>query len=443
MKIKLYKHQQDAVDRVAGHDRVYLAHGMGSGKTIEALFLAQKWADKAVLIICQASLVAYWARESQKWYDGADVYNLRKNKEFDAYVDAVKYGHDNVVIGIINYDLIWRSSRKKLADCLLSGTIICDEASMIQHTSSKRSKYCIGMMSRDSYHICLLSGTPCNGKYENLYYAIKILRVKGRTGEQMFKREFLDTYAITEKVRTFYGGYVDIVVGYKNINGPGGLKDVLRKNGADFLRTEDVVSLPATTDIDIPVNCTREYRRFLKDRYVIVNEEEYIGDTPLTTLLRARMLCSPATNREKAQAITDILSGTDERVIIFYNFVEECRALRAAAEKAGKENIYEVNGQKREDDKFHEHDDAVLLIQYASGSYGLNLQDCHSVIYSTPPMSVEHYDQSRARIHRIGQTAACQYYHITCMCSVEGKIYDTLAVRQDYNAKLFEKEFMH
>ena len=71
---------------------------------------------------------------------------------------------------------------------------------------------------------------------------------------------------------------------------------------------------------------------------------------------------------------------------------------------------------------------------------GLNLQKANRMIYYTPPLSSELYEQSRKRIHRINQTKTCFYYQLTCKGSVEEKIYNTLAMRRDYTEALFEEE---
>ena len=52
------------------------------------------------------------------------------------------------------------------------------------------------------------------------------------------------------------------------------------------------------------------------------------------------------------------------------------------------------------------------------------------------------FEQSKKRIHRIGQKNKCTYYIFMCENSVEQKIYSTLQERKDYTDKLFEKDFM-
>ena len=70
---------------------------------------------------------------------------------------------------------------------------------------------------------------------------------------------------------------------------------------------------------------------------------------------------------------------------------------------------------------------------------GLNLQKANKIIYFTPPLGSEIFEQSKKRIHRVGQEKPCFYYYLTCKGSIEEKIYKTLAMRRDYTDKLFEE----
>ena len=90
---------------------------------------------------------------------------------------------------------------------------------------------------------------------------------------------------------------------------------------------------------------------------------------------------------------------------------------------------------------FENCENSVTLVQYQSGSMGINLQKANKIVYFSPPLSSELFEQSKKRTHRIGQEKPCFYYYLVCKNSIEEHIYDTLKLRRDYTEKLFEKEF--
>ena len=62
------------------------------------------------------------------------------------------------------------------------------------------------------------------------------------------------------------------------------------------------------------------------------------------------------------------------------------------------------------------------------------------MIYFSLPLSSEDFEQSKKRIHRIGQEKTCFYYLMICADSVEEKILKRLKERKDYTDALFEED---
>ena len=98
-----------------------------------------------------------------------------------------------------------------------------------------------------------------------------------------------------------------------------------------------------------------------------------------------------------------------------------------------------INGKTKDLTAYEEHSNSITFVQYQAGAMGLNLQKANKIIYFTPPLSSELFEQSKKRIHRIGQEQPCFYYQLTC--GIESRIYDTLAMRRDYTDELFAKEY--
>jgi SNF2 family DNA or RNA helicase len=329
------------------------------------------------------------------------------------------------LIGVINYDLIFR--RPELLK-IHYDTIMLDESSMIQNDTAKRTK---AILKLQTDNVILLSGTPTGGKYENLYSQLKLL------GWNISKTQYWSEFIETHKIDM--GGFkIPVVTGYKNV---GRLKRKMRSYGCNFLKTDEVFDLPAQTFTDIKVNTTKEYRIFRKNKIVEMpfggfgDKQAFVGDTTLTQMLYERQLCG-AYNNDKLKAFADLLDSTNDRLIVFYNFNDEYCRLKDILE-ARQRPFSVVNGKTKDLEAYESRADSVTLIQYQAGAMGLNLQKANKIVYFTPPLSSELYEQSKKRIHRIGQDRPCFYYRMICKNSIEGKIYDVLATRQDYTEKLF------
>ena len=368
------------------------------------------------LVICQKSKIDDWMNHFREHYD-CILFDLTNKYEYPLFFT----GYSNIpMIGVINYDLIFR--RPELLKMKFD-TIMLDESSIIQNRTSKRSK---AILKIDSKNVILLSGTPTGGKYERLWSQIKLL------GWDISEKLFMNQYVIYH-YEDNEGFPLLIIDGYKNVDR---LKRKLREYGAHFLKTEEVFDLPDQIHNDVYVKTSKEYWKFKKDRIINIDGIDFVGDTTLTKMLYERQLCG-LVSKEKLEAFRDIVESTDDRLIVFYNFTSEVQQLVKICE--GR-NISYVNGSIKDLYSYNTFDDSITFIQYQAGAMGLNLQKANKIIYFTPPLSSELFEQSKKRIHRIGQDQPCFYYYLICKGSIEERIYKTLSLRRDYTDKLFEEE---
>jgi SNF2 family DNA or RNA helicase len=335
------------------------------------------------------------------------------------------------LIGIINYDLAWR--RKELMQ-LYDFTLLLDESSMIQNEKAKRTKF---IMKLHAKNVILLSGTPTGGKYERLWSQMRLL------GWNITKELYWNQFVKTKQLDLVSGRSIPIVVGYKNVDR---LKRKMAEHGCQFLKTSEVFDdMPKQNFQKISVPTTSDYRKFKKtgivtidDPYDVENGYTLVGDTSLTKMLYERQLCG-IYSQEKLKAFTDLLDSTEDRLIVFYNFTEELNRLMAEAMSQGRP-VSVVNGFRKTLDEYENKSNSVTFVQYQAGAMGLNLQKANKIIYYTLPLSSELFEQSKKRIHRIGQERPCFYYLLICKGSIEESILRTLKQRKDYTNRLFEKE---
>lgn len=446
--ITLMNHQKEVLAATDTKNKVAYYLDMGLGKTYVGSEKAAAL-NKNILVICQKSKVQDWVEHFRNNYTNLHIYDLTlkhhaftdhagktiKVDSIDTFLNQPPY-NGRIKVGVINYELAWR--RKELGK-LTDFTLMLDESSLIQNEVSKRAKFILNKLNPSN--VILLSGTPVNGKYEQLWSQCHLLGWE--ISKKLFYRQYL-VYSLDND------GY-PVIVGYKNVER---LKNKLREYGAVFMKTEEVLDLPRQTFIPIRVPETDSYKFFKKHSIVTTTLEghvfkddsdyygvditprvELVGDTTLTKLLYSRMLCSTY-NKEKLEAFSDLLDSTNDRLVVFYNFNDELRKLEDICIAADRP-VSIVNGQEKDLSCYEEYDNAVVLVQYQAGAYGLNLQKANKVIYFSPPLSSEQFEQSKKRIHRIGQNQPCFYYKL--ITGIEHHIYQVLDMRKDYTDDLFKE----
>lgn len=408
--VNLYPHQNDVLDQTKDKNRVAYYLDMGLGKTFVASEKMKLLNEDINLLVCQKSMISTWEKHFKTFYPEYNIIIYNKPTEIP-----------NKSIVIINYDLIWRRAELQ---ALKDFTLILDESSCIKNTTANRTKFILKMKPKN---VILLSGTPVGGKYEELYSQCKLL------GWNITKKAFWNTYV--EFTNIDIGGFpMKKVTGYKNIDR---LKQKLRDHGAIFMKTEEVINLPDQTFINVSVSNISEYKKFNKNRLVTIENKELVGDTSLTRMLYLRQLASQY-NKNKLAALKDLLESTNDRVIVFYNFKDEYEKIKNLCIRLERP-ISSVNGDLRDLKAYESDDNSVTLVQYQAGAMGLNMQLSNKIIYFSLPLSSELFEQSKKRIHRLGQSKSCFYYYLLTKNSIEEDILEVLNTRRDFTDKLFEE----
>ena len=370
------------------------------------------------LVVCQKSKVKDWVEHFKKYYQQYITYDLTDKKQLEEYLS---HKWHRWIVGIINYDLLIR--RPELQQ-LHNFTLLLDESSEVKNETSKRAKYILKMKPSN---VILLTGTPINGKFEELWSQLRLLGWGIR--KELFHNQYMDY-----KIDRTQGFPRKVFTGYKN-------KDRLLKKlhdyGGVFRKTEEVYTLPQQIDIPLKIAKTSQYERFCKTKYILLGDTEIVGDTVLNERLNKRLLCG-VYNKEKLQAFKDLVNSTNDRLIVFYNFNAELDEL---VKLVGDKPISYINGSKKDLTAYEDCENSITFVQYQSGSMGLNLQKANRMIYFTPPDGNSiYFEQSKKRIHRLGQDKSCFYYYLIDENSVEEEIYETLGIRREISDELFKKE---
>lgn len=441
--MQLFEHQKQALEQTKDLNRVAYYLDMGLGKTFVGSEKMMNLESNVNLLICQKSKIDDWIEHFKEHYE-VIVLNLTNKRSLDCFLEwSSKWiEFEKPLIGVINYELVWR--RKQLLQ-LQDFTMMLDESSLIQNQKAKQSKFILNL---NPSNVILLSGTPTAGKYENLWSQIHLLG--WNISEDVYNRQYVNW------VKKDFGGFIHKIVDkenpYKNVDR---LKSKLREHGAVFMKTEECFDLPEQTFIRQVVPTSKEYWKFMKDCIITVDtlnlhefeddsdfygqdvtpRVELVGDTTLTKRLYCRQLCGQY-SKYKLEAFKELVESTQDRLIVFYNFNAELDALKRVAKSLNRP-VSEVNGHCKDLTAYEQEDDSITFIQYQAGAMGLNLQKANKIIYFTLTDKSELFEQSKKRIHRIGQESPCFYYILMCKGSVEEVILKTLEMRKDFTDELF------
>lgn len=421
--VELYDFQLDALRASYKKNRVAFFFDMGLGKTFIGAEKLKELGSAVNLIVCQKSKIEDW---KSHFNERRDYYGI-KALELTEFEKEERKKKEKIAI-VVNYDLVFR--RPSLLSLNKSSfTLLLDESSLIQSLKAKRTKFILQKLKPEN--VILLSGTPCGGKFENLYSQLKLLGYN-RTYDYFFER-----YVKYKLFKIPNAKSIKLPLSYKNVDE---LKKTMAECGCFFKKTSEVMDLPSQNFIEKKINPPKEYADFLRDSIYEIEREgkkiKLVGDTVLTRILRLRELCG-IYSQEKREALKDLINSTGERIIIFYNFNKELELIEDLAREEGRPLSY-VNGKIKDLRAYEEEEGSLTLVQYQAGSLGLNLQKANKVIYFSPPLSSELFEQSKKRVHRIGQSLPCFYYLLKC--GIENKIYETLKRREDYTAELFKDD---
>ena len=445
VKAKLFAHQQDAydfaLDAFEKGKAVALLADMGTGKSMMTIAItgtleAEKDVKK-MLVVCPKSIVGVWEDEFRKFADYRYALTVldgtmeKKRSAFNYMQGAA------LQIIVVNYESCWRleSEITKWKPDL----IVCDESSKIKTPSASQSK-ALHRLGRQSKYNIILTGTPITGSPLDIFSQYKFL------DDSIFGTSFYlfrNRYAIL-------GGYQNrMIVGYRHLD-----ELVEKVHSIAFrIKIEDAVDLPPFIDetraITLEPKAQSLYRMLEQDCYAELANGEVTARNVLTQLLRLAQ-CTGGFIRDdikseaqqvsgaKLDALEDIIDtclDEEKKVVVFARFVPEIEAIAAMLKKkkVGYAQIYGATTDRADQvKKFQEDAEVKVFIgQLQTTGMGLTLTAANVAVFYSLDFSYANYEQSRARIHRIGQKQKCLYIHLVGKGTVDEKILNALKHKGD------------
>ena len=445
VKAKLFKHQQDAydfaLDAFEKGKAVALLADMGTGKSMMTIAITGTLeVDKGVkkmLVVCPKSIVGVWEDEFRKFADYRYALTVldgtmdKKRSSFNYMQGAA------LQIIVVNYESCWRLEAEITK--WKPDLIVCDESSKIKTPSASQSK-ALHRLGRQSKYNIILTGTPITGSPLDIFSQYKFL------DDSIFGTSFYlfrNRYAIL-------GGYQNrMIVGYRHLD-----ELVEKVHSIAFrIKIEDAVDLPPFIDetraITLEPKAQSLYRMLEQDCYAELANGEVTARNVLTQLLRLAQ-CTGGFIRDdikgeaqqvsgaKLDALEDIIDtclDEEKKVVVFARFVPEIEAIAAMLKKKkiGYAQIYGATTDRADQvKKFQEDPEIKVFIgQLQTTGMGLTLTAANVAVFYSLDFSYANYEQSRARIHRIGQKQKCLYIHLVGKGTVDEKILNALKHKGD------------
>ena len=394
-----------------------LADEMGLGKTIQALCLitSNKENDFPNLVICPASVVPVWVRESKDRFPKLKVEILHKENLFS--------DHDGSCLWIASYTQI-RRHRHLLNEQEFKYAVL-DEAQLIKNPKAKVTQACLSIRSR---HRLALSGTPIENSALDLWTIFRFLMPGLLGGRKEFEKEM--------------------------IGDPSKSGMLLRKQVFPFvlrrLKSEVATELPPKleTELTCPLNEEQKkvYRKLTEG--AISTHHEHLKSafhsepTHIFSLLtRLRQVCCDLgllPGREHSTfcgAKGDILieklldlSSSGAKVIVFSQFTSFLEILRKRIRLALPElRILELSGSTRNRsvpvDNFENNSGPiVLLASLKAAGLGVTLKSADYVFLMDPWWNPAVEEQAIDRAHRLGRVNPTFIYRLVAKGTIEERV---------------------
>lgn len=392
---------------------------------------------KKALIVAPLSIVNVWQEELEKF--AAFPYNAvilegTMHKKQDALAHMTG---EALQIVIVNYESAWRMETGLIK--FDADIIIADEGHKIKTHSTRQSKSLHKLGAKAKYRM-LLTGTVITNKAIDIFSQYKFIN-PGIFGESFY---------------VFRSRYFDMV-GYGN-HTPF-LKKSMEQDLMDRLHSiafritkAECLDLPETTDIvrhiKLEASAEKIYRSLVNDSYAELSKGEVTVTNVLTRLLRLSQLTGGFIGDDgsilnnvstaKLEALSDVIDeaiNQDKKIVVIARFVAEIKAIEKLLQKKKLEYSLIMGGVKDREiqvSQFQNNPDVKVFIgQIATAGLGITLTAASTMVFYSMDYSMSNFEQTKARIHRVGQKENCTYIYLVAKGTVDEKVLKALRSKAD------------
>ena len=415
---------------------------MGTGKSLTAIAitgtLSQVGRIQRVLIVAPLSILGVWEEEFQKFADFPYALAVLSGSSAKK-LDTLRHMNGTALqVVVVNYESAWRL--EKALTAWHPDLIIADEGHKIKTHNIAASKAMHRMGAKASYRL-LLTGTVITNKAIDVFSQYKFLNpaIYGNSF-YAFRNRYFDMVG--------YGNHTPVLK--KSMEGE--LTEKLHSISYRATKAE-CLDLPETTDvirqIELEPAALRIYRGLVKESYAELAGGEVTATNILTRLLRLSQLTGGFLGNDetatveqvsaaKLSALEDILDGAmaeGKKLVIIARFIPEIRAICKLLEKRGLGYSCITGEVKNRDEqvaRFQKEPEVMAFVgQIATAGLGITLTAASTMVFYSLDYSMSNFEQTKARIHRVGQRMPCTYLYLVARGTVDEKVLAALESKAD------------
>lgn len=402
---KLYKHQEEAVERLQNGNILCGDVGTGKSRTALAYFLTK---------VCGASLDPDTRGDIPSPMDVVVITTARKRDSLEWEGDAAAFGLStdrSCSFGGLKLTVdSWNNIGKyvDVRDCFF----VFDEQRVVG--SGAWVKAFLKIVKNNRW--ILLSATPGDTWLDYIPVFIANGFYKNRT-------EFKAEHVIYKPHRNF--DVVDRYIGTKKL-----------KRHLDSILVDMAMLRHTIRHREIvPVEYSKEdYKKVYQNRWNIFTDQPIMNASQWVYCLR--WVANEHSSR--MEAILRIWREK-KKVIIFYGFDHELSALISSASWYGIKYA-QWNGHAHE--PVPDGDEWMYFVQYRAGAEGWNCTTCDTVIFMSLDYSYRTMMQAEGRIDRLNTPYRdLYYYYLRSYAPIDNAIMKALKAKKDFNARSFSSDF--
>ncbi|MDR1794736.1 MAG: DEAD/DEAH box helicase [Erysipelotrichaceae bacterium] len=393
MKSELRHYQVFGAKYVLNQRRALLGDEMGLGKTVVALAVMADLKARGqthFLVVCPASVLVNWQRETHKHADLSALIIHGNNKEAELSIWKEHGG-----VGITNYETIVGLGALLDFDF---GLLVVDEAHFVKNPQARRTKALLAVAQRCE-RILYMTGTPLENRVDEMCFLVRCLDPE--IAMQLTKMKTLQ--ATLQFRKTLAPVY-------------------LRRTRSDVLsELPDLIENEDWLEIS-----------FLEQR-------AYAQSVAAGNFMAMRRVSwdVDAGESSKASRLLELCEAAKEdglKILVFSFFLDTlnkvCGLLKSRACGPLTGAVSNPRRQQIIDEFTQSGTGQVLVAQVQTGGTGLNIQSASVVIFCEPQIKPSLESQAIARAYRMGQVRDVQVHRLLAADTIDERMMELLSNKQ-------------